>query len=143
MAVFRDSDHLYECIGGLFDRMGQDEGIGRKLAAARLLLRFTYSEPDAVISVNCRDAPARAGFFVDWCRGDGGLVPEVDMSMKADIAHRFWLGTLPLLPALARRQIVARGPIPKILTLLPAIKPAYAMYRELLHSKGYGALADG
>jgi len=38
--------------------------------------------------------------------------------------------------ALARRQIVAKGPIPKILKLLPAVEPMYQMYPNILHEIG-------
>jgi len=58
------------------------------------------------------------------------------MTMKADVAHRFWLGRVNLLTAITRRQIVAKGPIPKILKLLPAIQPAYQKYAEYLHEIG-------
>jgi len=34
--------------------------------------------------------------------------------------------------------MVARGPVPKILKLLPAIKPTYTMYPEYLLANGYG-----
>jgi len=57
--------------------------------------------------------------------------------MKADIAHKFWFGKVNLTMALTRRQMVAKGPIPKILKLLPAIKPSYAMYPKYLDENGY------
>ena len=117
--------------------VGQDPQIGKKLADSKLMLRFSYTEPDCVISVNCQDPPKKPGYFVEWSRGDGGITPEVEMSMKADVAHQFWLGQVNLLAAITRRQIVARGPIPKILKLLPVIKPAYEQYKQLLEKKGY------
>jgi hypothetical protein len=58
------------------------------------------------------------------------------MTMKADVANQFWLGKLNLLAALSRRQMVAKGPIPKILKLLPAIQPAYAKYQAYLANIG-------
>jgi hypothetical protein len=56
--------------------------------------------------------------------------------MKADVAHEFWLGNVNLMVALTRKQIVAKGPIPKIMKLLPVIKPAYAKYQALLKDRG-------
>ena len=58
------------------------------------------------------------------------------MSMKADIAHQFWHGKINLMTALARRQMIAKGPIPKILKLLPAVEPMYEMYPRLLREMG-------
>jgi hypothetical protein len=62
------------------------------------------------------------------------------MSMKADTAHAFWHGKVNLISALARKEIVAQGPIPKILKLLPAVEPLYQVYPVLLKEKGYGDL---
>jgi hypothetical protein len=42
-----------------------------------------------------------------------------------------------LMGALAKKQIIAKGPIPKILKLLPAVQPLYKVYPELLKEKGY------
>ena len=61
------------------------------------------------------------------------LKPDVEMTMKADTAHKFWKGKVNLVTALARREITAKGPIPKILKLLPIIKPAYALYPPYLN----------
>jgi hypothetical protein len=33
--------------------------------------------------------------------------------------------------------MIAKGPIPKVLKLLPAVQPAYAMYPQYLDSHGY------
>ncbi|HZW83220.1 MAG TPA: hypothetical protein VFF14_07390, partial [Candidatus Deferrimicrobium sp.] len=61
---------------------------------------------------------------------------EIVMSMKADTAHLFWMGKINLMAALAKGQIVSKGPINKALALLPAIKPTYTMYPEHLKKLG-------
>jgi hypothetical protein len=63
------------------------------------------------------------------------------MTMKADVAHQFWHGKVNLMAALTRRQIIAKGPIPKILRLLPAVEPVYSMYPKLLREIGREDLA--
>ena len=62
------------------------------------------------------------------------------MTMKADVSHAFWHGRVNLVAALAKKQIIATGPIPKILKLLPAIQPLYHTYPAMLNEKGFGAL---
>jgi hypothetical protein len=62
------------------------------------------------------------------------------MSMKADVSHAFWHGKVNLVSALSKKQIVAEGPIPKILKLLPAVQPLYKEYPKLLKEKGYSDL---
>jgi hypothetical protein len=64
----------------------------------------------------------------------------VVMTMKADTAHAFWHGKVNLIAALSKKEILATGPIPKIIKLLPAVQPLYKVYPVLLREKGYGGL---
>jgi hypothetical protein len=130
MGYFNSSDQLREVLGGFFDALVKHPEIGPKLRASKLKLKFTYTEPDLSISADLADKPVVFKF------NDDQFKPDVQLSMKADIAHRFWHGKVNLIAALTRREMVAKGPIPKILKLLPAIKPAYSFYPEYLRSKG-------
>jgi hypothetical protein len=88
-------------------------------------------------TINARDKPTQPDSFVDVIHGATAVKPDVVMTMKADVSHAFWHGKVNLVAALASRQIVATGPIPKILKLLPAVAPLYKIYPELLRKKGY------
>jgi hypothetical protein len=139
---FQDSDTLYRCLGALFDTVARHPEIGPRLGAAGMVIRFVYSDPDAQITVDTKNPPPAGGAFFTNYYGPCDLKPEVRMSMKADVGHTFWLGKVNLLWALARRQIVAEGPIPKILRLLPIISPTYKMYPEILRSLGRADLVE-
>jgi putative sterol carrier protein len=60
----------------------------------------------------------------------------VVMSMDADTAHRFWLGKVNVTVALARGQMKAKGPVAKILKLVPLVKPVFPKYRAMLEEAG-------
>jgi hypothetical protein len=62
--------------------------------------------------------------------------------MDADVAHRFWLGQLNLIKALSSKDIKSSGSIPKLLKLLPVIKPAFVIYPEILTEMGLGSIAQ-
>jgi hypothetical protein len=64
------------------------------------------------------------------------------MRMKADTAHRFWLGQVNVTMAIARGEIKAEGPVAKILRLVPLTKPVFPRYRALLESQGREDLVD-
>jgi putative sterol carrier protein len=130
MAVFKDADHLYQCIAGMMDICSKDDSMGSKIREAELIIRFVYHDPDSQITVDARN-PAEDGYFTVY-RGENDLEPEVVMEMSADIAHRFWLAKVNLVSALTRGEMKAKGPIPKIMKLLPAIKPAFAIYKDHL-----------
>jgi len=74
--------------------------------------------------------------------GQTDLEPEVVMSMEADTAHKFWLGKVNVTVALARGQMKAKGPVAKILKLVPLVKPVFPRYREMLESKGRNDLLE-
>ncbi len=135
MAFFKDAAELYECIGGFFKEAAKDPDMGPKIRESKLIITFEYSAPDSRITVDAKN-PAAPGDFFTIITGPTDLTPDVRMSMSADIAHRFWFGKVNLVQALAKGEMKAQGPIPSILKLLPAIKPAYELYPEYLKKIG-------
>jgi hypothetical protein len=140
MSVFRDSKHFYETVGELMDRAKKDANVGPKIAKSGIVIKFSYTDPEAMTTINAKDKPTQPGAFVDILHGPCNLKPDIVMSMKADISHAFWHGKVNLVAALSKKQIVAEGPIPKILKLLPAVQPLYAQYPQLLKEKGYASM---
>ena len=131
MGLFESSEKFEEVLGGFFRLMSTTPRIAEKLLASNLVIRFNYSDPEVVLVIDC------SGDEIDIRPGDTDTKAEVEMSMSSDIAHKFWFGKVNLMAALTRRQMVAKGPVPKILKLLPAIKPSYAMYPQYLEENGY------
>ena len=136
MPIFKDTKQFYDTVGELMDRAKKDAKIGPAIAKSKLVIRFVYHDPEAVTTVNAKDAPTQPGAYADVFHGPCELKPDVTMTMKADISHAFWHGKVNLTTALARKQIVAQGPILKIIQLLPAVAPMYKMYPALLKEKG-------
>lgn len=137
MAVFKDSAELHHLFGALYDQAKSDARVAPKIRDSRLVIQFRYEEPYGVATINAAAAPTQPGAYFDVVWGDDtGLKPDIEMSMKADVAHQFWHGKVNLMMALTRRQIIAKGPIPKILKLLPAVEPMYQMYPRILRELG-------
>ncbi len=131
MGYFQSAEQLQKVLGGFFNLLLTHPEIGPKLRTSGLKLQFTYSDPELSLAADTALSPPDIKF------NDASFKPDVQMSMKADTAHRFWHGKVNLVAALTRREIVAKGPIPKILKLLPAIKPAYQLYPEYLKQNGF------
>ena len=74
--------------------------------------------------------------------GPTDLEPEVVMTMDADTAHKFWLGKVNVTVALARGQMKAKGPVAKILKLVPLVKPVFPRYQKMLADAGRDDLAQ-
>jgi hypothetical protein len=65
-----------------------------------------------------------------------GPEPNVELFMTADTGNRFWLGKVILPVALAKGQVRAKGPVAKLLTVLPMAKGMFGPYREQLEAAG-------
>jgi hypothetical protein len=138
MPIFRDAEHFYDAIGALMDRAKTDPAIGPKIASSGVILQFRYSDPEAITTINAKDKPTQPGAFADVIHGPTTLKPDITMTMKADTAHAFWHGKVNLMAAIAKKEIVVDGSLPKVLKLLPAVQPLYKVYPNLLKEKGYG-----
>jgi SCP-2 sterol transfer family protein len=137
MAYFKDAQEVYDTIGKLFQELAEDDELAPKFRKANTIVRYDYREPDSSITVRLQeDQPGDVDF------GDSEMEPEVVMSMEADTAHRFWLGKVNVTVALARGQIKAKGPVAKILKLVPLVKPVFPRYRTQLEGDGRTDLID-
>jgi len=131
LAYFKDAQEVYDTIGKLFAELADDEELAPKFRKANTIVQYDYREPESVITVRLQeDQPGDVDF------GETGMEPEVVMSMEADTAHRFWLGKVNVTVALARGQIKAKGPVAKILKLVPLTKPVFPRYKAQLEAQG-------
>jgi putative sterol carrier protein len=134
---FKDAQEVYETIGKLFADIASDEELAPKFRKANTIVQYDYSNPDSVITVRLQEGqPGDVDF------GETQMEPEVTMSMEADTAHRFWLGKVNVTVALARGQIKAKGPVAKILKLVPLTKPIFPRYKAQLEEQGRADLVD-
>jgi hypothetical protein len=137
LAYFKDADELYSYIGRLFDELADDDKIAPKFRKANTIVQYRYREPEAQITVRLIEGQDGR---VDC--GETDMEPEVVMTMDADTAHRFWLGEVNVTVALARGQMKAKGPVAKILKLVPLVKPVFPRYRKMLEEAGRGDLLE-
>ncbi len=137
MPYFKDADEVYEFIGQLFADLAEDDDLGPQFRKANTIVQYQYTNPDSQITVKMIDGEDGQ---VDT--GETELEPEVVMSMEADTAHKFWLGKVNVTVALARGQMKAKGPVAKILKLVPLVKPVFPRYREMLESKDRNDLLE-
>ena len=137
MPYFKDAQEVYDTIGKLFEDLAEDEEMAPKFQAANTIVQYQYREPEATITLRLKeDEPGEVDL------GETDLEPEVEMSMEADTAHRFFLGKVNVTVALARGQIKAKGPVAKILKLVPLTKPIFPRYKALLEAQGREDLVD-
>ena len=137
MGYFKDAQEVYDTVGKMFASVAADEELGPKFRKANTIVQYAYTEPEATITVRLQEGqPGDVDF------GETEMEPEVTMRMKADTAHRFWLGEVNVTMAIARGEIKPQGPVSKILKLVPLTKPVFPRYRAQLEEDGREDLID-
>ena len=137
MPYFKDADEVYATIGKLFQDLADDEELAPKFRKANTIVRYEFRDPDSEITLRLQEGqPGDVDF------GESEMEPDVTMSMAADTAHRFWLGQVNVTVALARGQIKAKGPVAKILKLVPLTKPVFPRYKAQLEAQGCDDLVN-
>jgi putative sterol carrier protein len=131
VAYFKDEDEVYQFIGKLFQDLTVDDELAPKFQKANTIVQYQYRNPESQITVKLKEGEDGQ---VDL--GPTDLEPEVVMTMEADTAHKFWLGKVNVTVALARGQMKAKGPVAKILKLVPLVKPVFPRYRKMLEEAG-------
>jgi putative sterol carrier protein len=131
VAYFKDDREVYQYLGKLFEDLIDDTELLAQFQRANTIVQYQYRNPESTITVRMME---NQDGQVDL--GDTQLEPEVVMTMDADTAHRFWLGKVNVTVALARGQMKAKGPVAKILKLVPLVKPVFPRYRAQLQEAG-------
>jgi hypothetical protein len=129
MGFFADSNEVDKYIGGVFRAANDHPESGPKMRAAGLNLRVLYTDPDTEMWVLMRD-PAM-GVSV----GPSDEKADITLMMRADTGDKFWRGDYNLAVGLAKGEVKAKGPVNKILKLVPLTKPLFPMYRDLVAEK--------
>jgi hypothetical protein len=136
MPYFKDAEDVYANLGRLFEDVLADEELGARFHATDTVVQYRMRRPDSQLTLRTlENDDLRVDFGVTELR------PEVVLAMDADTAHRLWLGKVNVTVALARGQISARGPVAKILQLVPLVKPVRSRYESQLQAAGREDLA--
>jgi SCP-2 sterol transfer family len=137
LGYFKDADEVYATVGKLFRELAEDEDLAPMFRKANTIVQYDYTEPDSTITMRLQEGePGDVDF------GETEMEPEVTMKMKADTAHRLWLGRVNVTTAIARGEIRPRGPVSKILKLVPLTKPVFPRYQAQLEADGRRDLID-
>lgn len=128
MAVFKDEDEVYTYLAGIFRRGLEKEGLADKLSTSGVVLRVHYTDPDAVVTVDMPNKSVETG-------SSSSAVPNVELFMSADTGNKFWLGKVNLTLAMAKGSVRAKGPVPKLIKLIPQAKVLFPEYRSMLEGE--------
>jgi putative sterol carrier protein len=129
MAFFTDAAEVDTYIGGVFRAANDHAESGPKLRASGIFLKVYYTDPACEMNILMRD-PA-----IDVTTGPTDEKPDITLMMKSDTGDKFWRGEYNLAVGLAKGEVKAKGPVNKILKLVPLTKPLFPIYRDLVAEK--------
>jgi hypothetical protein len=127
MPVFESTEKMYDVLGTLFRALADDSVAGPKYRQSGIVIKFTITDPDGFIWLT-KDAEVICG--------PADLKPTIEMKLSGDTCHEFWLQSISMPVAMAKGRIKAKGPLPKVIKLLPLLKPAYKAYPEIAKKHG-------
>jgi 2-oxoisovalerate dehydrogenase E1 component len=149
---FESKEQFIAIFTALWDRIVHTPAIADPLCRTGLLARFKFSDLETDLYVDARGD--RLTFYWDSVGSSSRSTaveqeldpteveprPDVEMILSSETGHRFWIQDLNIPLALASRKIIAKGSVQKALKLLPALKPAFAVYPSILREMGKGDL---
>lgn len=131
MGIYNDKEEMKTILSHLWEKIFNTPEIVNSVSGEKLVVRFRYSDlkTDLYIDLS-KDTPT---FYWD---PDHDVKIDVDMILSSETSHKFWMQDLNVPLAIASRKIIAKGSIQKALKLIPALKPAFPMYPEVLTQLG-------
>lgn len=126
--TFSTSDEVRRYIGGIFEAAFADDELREKLSATGVVLRSTFTDPDADIVVDMGSGkvlPAGAH-----------ATPNASMTMAAEVGNAYWQGKVNLPLAMAKGKIKVDGNVASLLKLAPLSKQLFPVYVEALKADG-------
>ena len=127
MAVFNDSDQMLNLLKEVWTHVIKDTEVGPKLAEYEVNYKFVISEPKGMLFVDSETV-------VTGKKADKDAV--ITMTLSGDTVHKFWLKKLNLPVALATRKIKSKGPLPKVMKMLPFLKAVHDAYPDYCSEHG-------
>jgi hypothetical protein len=129
MAVLANTEKMYEVLGSLFETLLKDPTAGPKFVESEIIIKFDINDPAGQIWLSNENGGTVS------C-GSASFKPTIEMTLSGDTCHKFWLQQIAMPVALAKGLIKAKGPMPKVIKLLPLLKPAYAAYPDIAKKHG-------
>jgi SCP-2 sterol transfer family protein len=126
MAHFESDAEVYDQLGGILNNLVYNSARREQLRQADAVVQFAFRQPDATVTLDVRaNKPARIDLGATKLRAD------VVLAMDADTGRALLLGELSPTLALARGDVRTKGPVAKVLRVVPATVGAHEVEADL------------
>ncbi|MFZ0450374.1 MAG: pyruvate dehydrogenase complex E1 component subunit beta [Desulfatiglandaceae bacterium] len=131
MSPYRDRDEFVAILSALWDEIFATPAVVQKVAGEKVVIKFRYTDFKTALFIDISGETPR--YYWD---PEEGTPSDVEMIQTSETSHKFWMEALNVPMAIATRKVVAKGSVQKALKLLPALKPAFALYPTILKRMG-------
>jgi putative sterol carrier protein len=126
MAHFETDAEVYDQLGGILNNLVYNSARREQLRQADAVVQFAFRQPDATVTIDARvRKPARIDL------GETKLRADVVLAMDADTGRALLTGELSPTLALARGDVRTKGPVAKVLRIVPATVGAHEVEADL------------
>ena len=131
MTPYKDKEEFVRILSALWDRIFNTPEIMQGLAGEKIIVRFRFTDFDTTLYIdNSGEKP------IYYWDPEGDAPFDVEMIQTTETSHKFWMEDLNVPLAIATRKVIAKGSVQKALKLLPALKPAFKLYPQILAEMG-------
>ena len=131
MKPYKSQEEFEAILSKLWDRILDTPAILDSVSGVKLIARFRYTDYASELYIDISGETPRY-----YWNPKEEVKPDVDMILSSETSHKFWMEDLNVPMAIATRKIIPKGSVQKALKLIPALKPAFAMYPEVLKEFG-------
>lgn len=129
MSYFTEPKEVEHFIGGIFTECVTDPELGPKFAQTGVIMKLNFTDPEATILIDFVEGKV-------YTAVDEAPTPNIEMFMTSDVGHEYWLGKVNVSVALAKGSMRAKGPVPKILKIVPLTKHVFPRYEKMIADAG-------
>src|SRR3954453_9386267 len=126
MAHFETDAEVYDQLGGILNNLVYNSARREQLRQADAVVQFSFRQPDATVTLDVR---ANKTPRIDL--GETKLRADVVFAMDADTGRALLTGELSPTIALARGDVRTKGPVSKVLRVVPATVGAHEVEADL------------
>jgi len=138
MAPYKSREEFEAILSRLWDKILQSLEIMESIGGVKIIVKFRYTDYPSTLYID--NTGETIHYY--WNHHED-LRADVEMILSSETSHKFWMETLNVPMAIAGRKIIPKGSVQKALKLLPALKPAFAIYPSVLQEFGRDDLLGG
>ncbi|MCX5852365.1 MAG: dehydrogenase E1 component subunit alpha/beta, partial [Deltaproteobacteria bacterium] len=133
----KNQEEFEKILSRLWDKILDTPEIVESIGGVKIIALFRYTDyPSALYIDNTGEKPRY------YWNPKEKIKADVEMILSSETSHKFWMEDLNVPMAIAGRKIIPKGSVQKALKLIPALKPAFAIYPIVLKEFGRDDLLE-